>query len=295
MTMPRLFIFGLGYTALALARPLLAEGWRVAGTCRSEDKRAALAAEGIEAHLFDRDRPLCDAAALLGGASHLLSSVPPDARADPVLDVHGAVIAGLERLAWAGILSTTGVYGDRGGEWVSEASWLRPSGERQQRRVEAERGWLALYRERGVPLHVFRLAGIYGPGRSAIDSVRAGTARRVDKPGHVFSRIHVDDAVAVLRASMARLSPGAIYNVCDDEPAAGHEVVAHACSLLGVSPPPLVPLSDAGLSPMALSFYADNKRVKNDRIKRQLGVVLRHPDYRSGLAAQLAAEGQPGP
>ena len=154
----------------------------------------------------------------------------------------------------------------------------------------AEQGWLDLWRDRGVPVHIFRLAAIYGPGRSPFEALRAGTARRIDQPGQVFSRIHVEDLARVLLASIGQPRPGAVYNVCDDEPAAPEAVVAHAAALLGVPAPPLVPLDEAGLSPMALSFYDDNKRVRNGLIKRELGVALRYPDYRAGLAAILAAE-----
>jgi len=292
--MPRLFCFGLGFTGQALAAALRAEGWAVAGTVRDPARAAALTAEGIEAWPFDRDRPLEDPAAL-AGTTHLLASAPPDGVAapsgDPVLDRHGADIAALmPGLAWAGYLSTTGVYGDRGGGTVDEDSALDPSGERGRRRVAAERGWLDLWRDRGVPVHVFRLSGIYGPGRSALDQVRRGTAKRIDKPGQVFNRIHVEDIVAVLRASMARPNPGAVYNVADDDPAPSPDVIAHACALLGMDPPPLVPFAEADLSPMARSFYADSKRVANDRIKTELGVTLKYPSYRDGLAAQLAAE-----
>ncbi|MGQ9371661.1 SDR family oxidoreductase [Azospirillum sp. ST 5-10] len=290
MTAPRLFVFGLGYTASVLADRALARGWRVAGTGRSQGSCDALAGRGIAAFRFARDVPLADPAAALAGTTHLLVSVPPDERGDSALDHHAAAVADLGSLEWAGYLSTTGVYGDRDGDWVSEAAWLRPSGERQRRRVEAERGWLHLYRQFGVPLHVFRLPGIYGPGRSAIDQVRDGTARRIDKPGQVFSRIHVEDAVDALEASMARPTPGAVYNVCDDDPCPQPEVVATACELLGVAPPPPVPFAEAALSPMAASFWADNKRVRNDRIKRALGWTPRHPDHRSGLRAVLEAE-----
>ena len=289
MTDPRLFVFGPGYSARVFADALRADGWRVAATCRSEEKKAKLEAQGIEAFLFDRGRPLADAKAALAGTTHLLVSIPPDGKGDPVLDQHARDLADLRTLDWGGYLSTTGVYGDTGGEWVSEAAWLKPTGERQKRRVEAERGWLNLYRQYGVPMHLFRLAGIYGPGRSAIDSVRDGTARRVDKPGQVFCRIHVDDIARTLRASMARPTLGAVYNVADDLPSPSHEVVEYACRLLGVEPPPLIPFDQAEMSPMAASFYADCRRVKNDRIKRQLGVTLAYPDYRAGLEAQLAA------
>jgi nucleoside-diphosphate-sugar epimerase len=285
---PPLFCFGLGYTAGFLARTLGAEGWRIAGTSRDAAACARLAAEGFDMHLFAPDRPLAaPAVAALGAATHLLSSVPPDAAGDPVLAAHGADIAALKQLRWVGYLSTTGVDGDRGGAWVDEGSALTPSGERGRRRVAAEAGWLDLRRRHGLPVHVFRLAGIYGPGRSALDTVREGRARRIDKPGQVFSRIHVADIVATLRASMARPDPGAAYNVCDDDPAPPEVVIAHACALLGVAPPPLVPFDAAGLSPMARSFYDDNKRVSNRRIKQELGVRLNYPSYKDGLRALL--------
>lgn len=284
---PHLFIFGLGYSATFLARRLLAKGWRVSGTCRSMEKQAKLRALGIEAHLFDRGRPMADAAAALGGVTHLLSSVPPDGDGDPVIDTHRAAIdAVAPGLAWIGYLSTTGVYGDRAGGWVDESSPLQPTGERGRRRVAAERAWLSLRQ----PAHLFRLAGIYGPGSSALDTVREGRARRVVKPGQVFSRIHVADISQVLEASMARPDPGAAYNVCDDDPAPPADVIAFACELLKVAAPPEVPFAQADLSPMARSFYDDNKRVSNARVKTELGVALRFPSYRDGLPAILAAE-----
>jgi nucleoside-diphosphate-sugar epimerase len=284
---PHLFCFGLGYTALALARALKAQGWQVTGTFRDAAHAGEAEALGLEIVIFDRNHPIADLDRRLASATHLLSSVPPDERGDPVLDVQGAAIArAAPRLQWIGYLSTTGVYGDRQGGWVDESSALTPSGERGRRRLEAETAWLAL----PTPAHLFRLAGIYGPGRSALDTVRAGKARRVLKPGQVFSRIHRDDIVQVLLASIARPNPGAAYNVCDDDAADPAEVITHACKLLNVTPPPEVPFAEAQLSPMARSFYEDNKRVRNDRIKRELGVVLKYPDYRAGLAALLAAE-----
>ena len=284
---PRLFCFGLGYTASRLADGLGHDGWTVAGTTRDAEKAAALAGRGIAAHRFDRGHPLDDPAASLAGTTHLLVSAPPDADGDAVLQTHEPDIAALETLTWIGYLSTTGVYGDHGGEWVDEASELRPKSPRALRRAAAEDAWLDLWHRYGLPVHVFRLAGIYGPGRSALDQVRAGTAKRVDRPGQVFSRIHVDDIAATLRASIARPNPGAIYNVCDDEPVPAAEVVEQACRLLGVAPPPLVPLDEAELSPMAQSFYADSRRVSNARIKDELGVALSYPDYRRGLEACL--------
>ena len=288
--MPRLFCFGLGYTALALAGRLQQRGWRVAGTVRSEAAAASLRASGIEALLFDRVQPPQEAAAALAGTTHILASVPPDEQGDAVLDGWRAAIAQLDGLEWLGYLSTTGVYGDRAGEWVDETSPLQPTGVRGRRRLAAEQAWLALWREQGVPVHLFRLAGIYGPGRSALDTIRSGRAQRIVKPGQVFSRIHVADIAATLEASIARPNPGAAYNVCDDNPAPPDEVLAYAASLLGVTPPPAVPFEDAQLSEMARSFYADNKRVDNRRIKHELRVVLAYPDYRAGLTALLRDE-----
>jgi nucleoside-diphosphate-sugar epimerase len=288
MTVPHLFCFGFGYTAGVLARRLAAEGWTVGGTCRTADKASKA---GFPVGVFDRDHPL--SRKTLDGITHLLVSVPPDAAGDPVLAVHGKDIAEIKGLHWLGYLSTTGVYGDRGGGWVDESEELSPSGERGRRRVAAEAGWLELWRRRGVPVHVFRLAGIYGPGRSPFEALRDGTAKRIDKPGQVFSRIHVEDLACVLAASIGRPRPGAVYNVCDDDPAAPEAVVAHAAALLGMPAPPLVPFEAAGLSPMARSFYVDNKRVSNRLVKSELGVTLRYPHYRAGLAAILADEACP--
>jgi nucleoside-diphosphate-sugar epimerase len=291
MTAPHLFCFGMGYTALALGRRLAADGWVIGGTSRSASKAAALREAGFAATLFGRDHPSSREA--LDGVTHLLLSIPPDGAGDPVFATQHHDIASIPGLSWVGYLSTTGVYGDRGGGWVDETSPLLPTGERGRRRVIAEQSWLGLWRNRGVPVHVFRLAGIYGPGRSAFEPLRAGTAKRIDKPGQVFSRIHVEDLANVLAASISRPRPGAIYNVCDDDPAPPEAVIAYAASLLGVPAPPLVPLDAAGLSPMARSFYDDNKRVSNRLIKSELGVILQYPDYRAGLAAILADEACP--
>lgn len=288
MTAPgRLLVFGLGFSARVLARRLLAEGWRVAGTTRSADKRARLEAQGLEAHLFDRDHPLPPD--VLEGVTHVLVSVPPDEAGDPVAEAHGAALAALPDLRWLGYLSTTGVYGDRQGGWVDETTPVAPDVGRSERRVRAEDAWLALGREHGLPVHVFRLAGIYGPGRSAIDMVRGGRARRIIKPGQVFCRIHVEDITNVLQASMARPRPGAIYNLADDEPAPPEVPIEEAARLLGIAPPPAIPFEEADLSPMAASFYRDSRRVRNDRIKTELGVTLAYPTYREGLRQVLAA------
>jgi nucleoside-diphosphate-sugar epimerase len=285
----RLFVFGLGYSAKALVRRLHdAGGWTISGTSRSEEGRAALSQTGVDTYAFDSDTPLSGAALrALEDATHILSSVPPGEEGDPVLRHHRQAIED-SAAEWIGYLSTTGVYGDTGGAWVDETSPVQPSGPRGERRAAAEQDWRAL-KDGRAPVHVFRIAGIYGPGRNALAQLRAGAARRTDKPGHIFSRIHVEDIAAALAASMAKPNPGAIYNLCDDRPAPGPDVIAFAAGLLGVEPPPLIPFDEADLSPMAASFYADNRRVRNDRIKAELGVALTYPDYEAGLRALYEA------
>ncbi len=284
----RLFCLGLGYTAQRLAARAAELGWSVAGSCRDDPQRDRLMREGCRVWLFDRNTPLDGGA--LAEATHILSSIPPDALGDPVVDTLGERIRRLDGLEWVGYLSTTGVYGDGGGDWVDEHSACNPTSARSRRRLDAERAWQSLHAAHGVPLHIFRLAAIYGLGRSVLDAVRTGRARRIDKPGHQLSRIHVDDIVAILAASMEAPQPGAIFNLCDDEPAPQHEVVAYACALLDVEPPPLVPFAAADLSDMARSFYADNRRVRNDRVKSTLGLTMRYRSYREGLAAIVATE-----
>jgi nucleoside-diphosphate-sugar epimerase len=270
-----LLSIGHGYSARALARRLLPEGWRIIGTTRSNEKAAFLKADGVEPMIWPGNSlPLAE-------VSHVLTSVSPDASDDPVLAEARAPLAVATHLEWVGYLSTTGVYGDHGGEWVDETTPLTPTNSRGKARVLAEAEW----QELGLPLHIFRLAGIYGPGRGPFAKVRNGTARRIIKPGQVFSRIHVDDIAQVLQASIRQPNPGSIYNVCDDDPAPPEDVIAYAASLLKLPVPAAVAFEDADLSPMARSFYAESKRVRNDRIKNELGVKLFHPDYRAGLAA----------
>lgn len=273
----RLFCFGLGYSAAVLASDVTAQGWQVSGTSRT-------ARSGI--HAFDGRQPMAEAPTALAGTTHLLISIPPDAQGCPVLRHHLADLTALPTLAWVGYLSTTGVYGDHQGGWVDETTTPKPGQLRSIQRLAAEREWLAS----GLPVQIFRLAGIYGPGRSALDRLRAGDARRIDKPGHLFSRIHVTDIARVLQASMARPDPGAIYNVCDDEPAESGVVIEEAARLLNLPAPPAIPFDQAVLTPMAASFYAESRLVRNDRIKRELGVELACPTYREGLRAILQAE-----
>lgn len=278
--MNTLLSIGHGYSAQALARLLLPLGWTVIGTTRNAARAQAFAAEGVE--------PLLLPASLspaLERATHVLTSVAPDAAGDPILRDHAAELRAAHP-DWVGYLSTTAVYGDHAGGWVDEDTPLTPATARGQARVEAEAGWAAL----GLSLHIFRLAGIYGSGRGPFEKVRDGTARRIIKPGQVFSRIHVDDIAQVLAASMAHPRPGAVYNVCDDDPAPPEDVIGHAAELLGLPLPPAIPYDQAEMTPMARSFYAESKRVRNDRIKDELGVRLLFPTYREGLAALLAAD-----
>ena len=278
--MNTLLSIGHGYSAQALARRLLPEGWHIIGTTRSEAGAAALRATGIEALVW----PTEDLAPALARATHLLTSVAP-VDGDPVLQALGPQIAAA-RLGWVGYLSTTAVYGHHNGDWVDETTPLAPTTTRGAARVQAEADWAAL----GLPLHVFRLAGIYGPGRGPFEKVRDGTARRIHKAGQVFSRIHVDDIANVLHAALLRPNPG-IYNLCDDDPASPEDILGLAAEMLGLPPPPIVPYEQAEMTPMARSFYAENKRVRNDRIKSVLGVKLDFPTYHEGLAAILASGG----
>ena len=288
--MNRLFAFGLGFSAQALAKRLAAQGWQIAGTARDDGKVERLRREGYDVVRFSGEAGTAAFAKHLAGTTHLLHSIPPGADGDPVLASCRQQIVALPSLEWVGYLSTVGVYGDQAGDWVDESIAPNPNSARTGARVAAERDWLEFGRETGVPVHVFRLAGIYGPGRCVFDKLRAGTARRIDKDGQVFSRIHVEDIARVLEASIARPQGGAIYNVADDEPAAPGDVVAYAAELIGVPPPPEVPFEQADLTPMARSFYEGSRRIANDRIKSELGVTLRYPTFREGLAALLADE-----
>ncbi|MBF9058733.1 NAD-dependent epimerase/dehydratase family protein [Rhodobacterales bacterium HKCCSP123] len=284
----RLLIFGYGYTARHLVAEMDAAPGDVRVTTRSADKAAKLQAEGLSARVF----PGTDMAEDLAWASHVLITAGPEDGHDPVLaHAREAFADAADGLVWVGYLSTTGVYGDHSGGWVDEETPLTPSTARGRARVAAEGEWQALYHAHGLPLHIFRLAGIYGLGRGPFAKVREGTARRIVKPGQVFSRIHVEDIAQVLIASMAHPQAGAIYNLCDDDPAPPQDVIAHAAELLGLPLPPEVPYDEADLSPMARSFYAESKRVDNRRMKEELGVRLRYPDYRAGLAALLSADG----
>jgi len=282
--MKTLLSIGHGYSAQALAARLIPDGWRVIGTTRSDEKMATLEAAGVVPMRFPGD----DLAPILEDAPYVLLSPAPTAEGDPVLAAFEGVFRNVAaRLPWVGYLSTTGVYGDHKGGWVDETTPLTPSTRRGQWRKEAEAAWADIP---GLPLHIFRLAGIYGPGRGPFAKVRAGTARRIIKENQVFSRTHVEDIAQVVHASILSPNPGAAYNVCDDDPAPPEDVIGYAAELLGLPLPPAEPFETAEMTPMARSFYAESKRVRNDCIKSELGVVLKYPNYRVGLQALLAAE-----
>jgi len=284
--MNTLLCLGFGYVAEALTRSLDPAHWQVMGTTRSEAKLDQIRASGAEPILWSGT----DLGDVLTRATHIVSSVPPRGGEDPALDAVQAATLSRD-LRWLALLSTTGVYGDQDGNWVDETAPVVPASRRGGLRASQEQHWLDLSAQRGWPVHIFRLAGIYGPGRSAFDKLRDGTARRIVKPGQIFSRTHVTDIVAILKASIAAPRTGGIYNVADDAPCPPQDVIAHAATLLGVPIPPDIPFESAELSPMARSFYADNKKVSNALVKSELGVTFTYPSYRDGLAAILAQEG----
>ncbi len=284
----RLLIFGLGYSGRAVARAAVADGFSVCATFRTPPEPEL----GVDLITFDQ------AGAAVAAATHILATAAPGEAGDPALHRYAAAIAASPRLRWAGYLSTTGVYGNRDGGWVDEATEPAPASPRAQRRVAAEAAWAALADR--VAVDIFRLAGIYGPGRSMFDDLRAGQARHVVKPGHLFGRIHRDDIGRGAVAAIRQASPPGLrlFNFADDEPAASADVVVEAAALLGIKPPPPVAFADAApaMSPMALSFWAENRRVANARTKSRLGIEWAYPTYREGLRAILAEERQqPGP
>lgn len=284
----KLLIFGMGYTASAVV-DAWPDDWPfdVVATTRSAEKAERLRERGLAARVFPGDDLVAD----LSEATHVLVTAGPEDGRDPVLaELREEIAEAASQLTWLGYLSTTGVYGDHQGGWVDEDTPLAPSTARGKARMAAEAEWQQLHAAHGLPLHIFRLAGIYGPGRGPFEKVRSGKARRIVKPGQVFSRCHVEDIATVLLASMRAPNPGRVYNVCDDDPAPPQDVIAYAAELLGLPLPPEVPFDSADQSPMARSFYAENKRIRNDRIKTELGIHLKYPDYRAGLRQLLSAE-----
>ena len=288
---PQLFLFGPGFSAQALARRLGAQGWRACGTARSAEAAPTLAALGITPVILAD--PEAVAEALVASAAVLIAAPPSEAGCPGLAALSPALEAGA-RPGWIGYLSTTGVYGDRGGGWVTEASDLAPVSVQGARRMEAEQAWLDLGARRGLAVAVFRLPGLYGPGRSALDRVREGAANIV-KPGQVFSRLHIDDLASALAASIARPRAGGVYNICDDEQGPPQDVLAYAAALLGLPAPPTLSLDDPSVGPASRRFYAENKRVSNARAKAELGWRPAYPSYREGLAAVMASEAPTGP
>lgn len=286
-----ILILGLGYSAGFFARAALARGWEVTGTVRSADKAAELSREGIRTLVFGGFAVSSALAKAVAEADAVLVSVQPAEDGDPALGPLRAALMAAPNLHWIGYLSTIGVYGDQNGTWIDEATPTAPTNARTRQRVEIEEAWLQLGRDSGKPVQIFRLSGIYGPGRNAITKLRAGTANRLIKPGQVFNRIHVDDIAGVLMASLAQPRQGAIYNVTDDEPGPPQDVITLAAELTGLTPPPEVPFEQAKLSPMAASFYGESKRVSNALVKREFGYAFRYPTYREALRT-LAEAGE---
>ena len=286
--MKRLLIFGFGFTGRVFAARMQADGWDVWAAVRSEASAEEARAAGVTP-IDSRDQAALVAAPPM---TAILVTSPPTDHGCPALE---ALVPAIARAGafpdWIGYLSTTGVYGDREGGWCFETTPLHARSIEAGRRVAAERDWLEVGRGMGLTVQIFRLPGIYGPGRSPLERLRERTVRNIVKPGQVFSRIHVEDIASVLEASIANPEGGGVYNVCDDDPAPPQDVIAYACALLGVEAPPEVPyaIAEKSMSEMARSFYAENKRVMNRKIKDTLGVKLAYPDYRAGLKALLEA------
>jgi nucleoside-diphosphate-sugar epimerase len=277
-----MFIFGAGYTAGYLSKTLTEQGWIVYGTTRRQERFDEIAKSGAHPLLID-DPAMSER---LSACSHVLISAGPSENGDPTLYAYQSVFVE-NRFEWVGYLSTTGVYGGTEGEWVDEDTPLHPTTTRGQQRKLAEEAWSDVP---NLPLHIFRLAGIYGPGRGPFSKVKSGKAQRIIKKDQVFSRIHVEDIVQVLSASIAAGTNGGIYNVCDNYPAPPQDVIGYAAELLGLPIPPAIAFEDANLSPMGRSFYAENKRAANERIKSELRIVLKYPDYKTGLDALVRLE-----
>lgn len=289
--MKHLAAIGFGYTAAALARQLEPSQWHVTGTKRTEAGATAIREQGYSALVLDDTTPATALVPALHDVTHLLLSAAPGANGDLILGRLEQVRSQLSQLQWVGYLSTVGVYGNHNGAWIDEETPANPSSERGRRRLLAETAWQSFGARHAVPIGIFRLPGIYGPGRSAFDRLQAGTARRINKPGQVFNRMHVDDIAGALATAMARdTASGQVFNLIDDEPAPPQDVIAYAAGLMGIAAPPEVDFEAADMTAMARSFYGDSKRVANTRMKRELGFQPRYPTYREGLAAIWAAQ-----
>lgn len=285
----RLLSFGHGYSAQALTKLLLPSGWQVIGTTRSKEKLKDLEKKGGEYRVW----PDSCLSADINSATHVLISIAPGKYGDLVIkNFKKEIVSKLKNISWVGYLSTTGIYGDHKGEWVDESTKVNPTTARGHYRVKAEKEWLDLFSKYNLPIHIFRLAGIYGPGRGPFTKVKSGKAKRIIKQNQIFSRIHVDDIATTLQASIASPNPGSIYNVCDDYPAPPEDVISYAAGLLGLPEPPTVDFETAKMTEMARSFYSDSKRVRNDKIKNELNIVLKYPNYKKGLQALIKNEMQ---
>jgi nucleoside-diphosphate-sugar epimerase len=283
------FFFGMGYSSLATARAMhqsIDPSIPISGTTRNEDNIERFADTPYRLHLFDGTHKCKTLSDDLRSATHVILSIPPVEGGDPAFNLHRDDLDAAKSLDWIGYFSTVGVYGDFGGEWIDESAPTRPVNERSKLRVAVEQQWRDYAAQRGVPLLVLRLAGIYGPGRSAFDKLREGTARRIVKPGQVFNRVHVEDIGRVTMLAAQR-KLGGVFNLADDEPAPPQDLVTYAAHKLGLAPPADVPFDTAVMTEMARSFYADNKRVSNRAIKRALDIELLYPTYREGLDAIL--------
>jgi len=277
----RLFIFGTGFSSKAIVNTVKTQFDWIGGTTRSAEKAGDLKSLGVEPFLFDGlgSNPAISNA--LQSATHILVSIAPNEDGDPVLNTHRDDLETCKPV-WTGYLSTVGVYGNHDGAWVDEDTPCRPVSQRSLQRVAAEESWMQFGSDTGCPVQIFRLSGIYGPGRNTFENFKKGRARRLIKPSQVFNRIFVDDIAGVVERAMAEPETR-IYNVTDDEPAPPQDVVTYAAELLGVAPPPEIAFEDADLSPMARSFYGENKRVSNKRVKAELGYSLKYPNYKIAL------------
>lgn len=286
-----LLIFGLGYTASHFAARYGERFAKITGTFRSTAPHEKLPdLPGVTRLSYDglAGSPAVEAA--IAEATHILTSIAPDDDGDPVLRHFGSALRQAPKLQWIGYLSTVGVYGDAGGAWIDETAPLRPTMARNAMRVDVEKEWLALSKAGNPAVQLFRLAGIYGPGRNAVVNLKRGSARRVVKPGQVFNRIHVEDIAGAVAAGMEKSGTGPAFNVTDNEPAPPQDVVTYAAELLGMTPPVEIAYDEAQMTPMARSFYGENKRVSNRRVREELGYALRYPTYREGIRACFDAD-----
>ncbi|MEP4769311.1 MAG: SDR family oxidoreductase [Roseibium sp.] len=281
----RLFVFGVGFSSKAFIEEVRKDFDWIGGTTRTPEKADDLRANGIEPFLFDGEKSGEGIADALKQATHILVSIGPNEAGDPTFNQHGDNIAA-SKAKWIGYLSTVGVYGNHDGDWVDETTQCKPVSVRSKQRVAAEETWLNFSKTNGIPVQIFRLSGIYGPGRNALENFKKGRARRLVKPGQVFNRIHVSDIAGAVSAAMTEPTTR-IFNITDDEPAPPQDVVTFAADLLGLAPPPEIPFETADLTPMARSFYGENKRVSNQRIKDEFGYKFRHPNYRTALKSLL--------